>query len=144
MFSKACEYGIKATLFIAINSSEDRLVSPKEISEEIDSPKAFTAKILQNLVKHNIINSVKGAYGGFQIEKNKIQTIKLAQIVNAIDGDKIYNGCGLGLPTCDENHPCPVHDQFKLVRNNLKHMLENTHLDTLISTIKSGDSFLKT
>ncbi len=143
MFSKACEYGIKASIFIAINSNEGRRVSPKEIAKEIDSPQAFTAKILQDLVRHNVIDSIQGAYGGFQIEKNKIATIKLAQIVNAIDGDTIYNGCGLGLNTCDENHPCPVHDKFKIVRDNLKNMLENTNLEELALDIKSGASFLK-
>ena len=143
MFSKACEYGIKASIFIAINSREGKRVSPKEISREIDSPQAFTAKILQDLVKANIINSVKGAYGGFEIDKDDIQNIKLSQIVNAIDGDKIYNGCGLGLHTCDESHPCPVHDKFIIVRSELKHMLENTNLEQLALDIKSGVSFLK-
>ncbi len=143
MFSKACEYGIKASIFIAINSYEGKRVTPKEISKEIDSPQAFTAKILQSLVHHNLINSVKGAHGGFEIDKNDIATIKLSQIVNAIDGDKIYNGCGLGLHTCDEKHPCPVHDQFKIVRTELKNMLENTNLEQLALDIKSGVSFLK-
>ncbi|MCB0750590.1 MAG: Rrf2 family transcriptional regulator, partial [Ignavibacteriae bacterium] len=100
-------------------------------------------KILQDLVRHNIINSVQGAYGGFEIEKSKISSIKLAQIVNAIDGDTIYNGCGLGLHTCDENHPCPVHDKFKIVREELKNMLENTTLEQLALDIKAGKSFLK-
>ncbi|SDG62876.1 RrF2 family transcriptional regulator [Winogradskyella thalassocola] len=143
MFSKACEYGIKATIFIAINSSENRRVSPKEISEEIDSPQAFTAKILQALVRNNIVKSVRGAYGGFEIEKDKIATTKLSQIVYAIDGDGIYKGCGLGLHTCDENHPCPVHDKFKVIRDELKHMLENTSLEQLALDIKSGVAFLK-
>jgi len=143
MFSKACEYGIKAAIFIATKSYEGKRVSPKEISAEIDSPQAFTAKILQALVKHNIVNSVKGAYGGFEIDKNNISNIKLAQIVNAIDGDSIYSGCGLGLETCDENHPCPVHDKFKGVRDELKHMLEETNLEELALNIKSGASFLK-
>jgi len=143
MFSKACEYGIKATIFIATSSYEKQRVSLKEIAKEIASPEAFTAKILQNLVRHNIINSVKGAYGGFEIEKQKIATIKLSQIVIAIDGDKIFNSCGLGLDTCDENHPCPVHDKFKIVRDNLKNMLEQTNLEELALDIKSGASFLK-
>ncbi|WP_298894481.1 Rrf2 family transcriptional regulator [uncultured Psychroserpens sp.] len=143
MFSKACQYGIKATIFIAINSLENRRVSPKEISKEIDSPQAFTAKILQALVKHNIINSVKGAYGGFEIDKENITSIKLSQIVSAIDGDAIYSGCGLGLKTCDESHPCPVHDKFKIVRTELKDMLENTNLEQLALDITSGTSFLK-
>lgn len=144
MFSKACEYGIKACIFIAINSYEGKRVSPKEIASEIDSPQAFTAKILQSLVHHNVIQSVKGAYGGFEVSKNEIKHIKLAHIVKAIDGDKIYNGCGLGLEKCDENHPCPVHDKFKGVRNELKHMLESTSLEELALNIKSGASFLKT
>ncbi|WP_100613969.1 RrF2 family transcriptional regulator [Confluentibacter citreus] len=143
MFSKACEYGIKASIFIAINSYEGKRVSPKEIAKEINSPQAFTAKILQALVRHKVINSVKGAYGGFEVNKNELKYIKLSQIVKAIDGDNIYNGCGLGLEKCDENHPCPVHEKFKDVRNELKHMLENTSLEELAMDIKSGISFLK-
>ena len=143
MFSKACEYGIKAAIFIAVNSSENKRVSPKEISEEIDSPQAFTAKILQALVKNHVIKSVRGAYGGFEIDKDKIATTKLSQIVYAIDGDNIYKGCGLGLHTCNENHPCPVHDKFKVVREELRDMLENTSLEQLALDIKAGVSFLK-
>jgi Rrf2 family protein len=143
MFSKACEYGIKASIFIAIKSFEGQRVSPKEIAKEIDSPQAFTAKILQALVKNQVVSSVKGAYGGFEIDIKKIKTIKLSEIVNAIDGDDVYNGCGLGLHKCDEKHPCPVHDKFKVVRDELKAMLENTSLEELALNIKSGASFLK-
>ncbi|MDO6597078.1 Rrf2 family transcriptional regulator [Oceanihabitans sp. 2_MG-2023] len=143
MFSKACEYGIRASIFIAKNSQEGNRVSPKEISEEINSPKAFTAKILQALVKHNIVKSIRGAHGGFEINKDKIVTIKLSQIVLAIDGNSVYSGCGLGLKTCDENHPCPVHDKFESIRNELKYMLETTNLEELAQGIKSGTSFLK-
>lgn len=143
MFSKACEYGIKSAIFIAINSYQDIRVTPKEISKAIDSPKAFTAKILQALVRHDVVKSFKGAYGGFEIEKSKIATIRLSHIVDAIDGDKIYKGCGLGMETCDENHPCPVHDEFKIIRDNLKVMLETTTLEELAKGIKSGTSFLK-
>ncbi|TYB77072.1 RrF2 family transcriptional regulator [Bizionia myxarmorum] len=144
MFSKACEYGIKASIFIALNSYQEQRVSLKAIAKEIASPEAFTAKILQDLVRHNIINSVKGAHGGFEIDKKDIANIKLEQIVRAIDGDKIYNGCGLGLETCDENHPCPVHEKFIDIRNGLKHMLETTNLQELALDIKTGISFLKT
>lgn len=144
MFSKACEYGIKAAILIAKNSYEGKRVNLKEISQEINSPQAFTAKILQALVRHNIVNSTKGAYGGFEIEKEIIPHIKLSQIVNAIDGDSIYKGCGLGLETCSEEHPCPVHDKFKDIRNNLRNMLETTTLEELALNIKNGDAFLKT
>ncbi|WP_159024108.1 Rrf2 family transcriptional regulator [Formosa sp. L2A11] len=143
MFSKACEYGIKASIFIALNSLEHRRVGPKEISKEINSPEAFTAKILQALVRNNIVNSIKGAHGGFEIDKKDIKTIMLADIVNAIDGDNIYKGCGLGLQQCNADKPCPMHEKFKLVRAELKNLLESTDLESLALDIKLGESFLK-
>ncbi|SDS66566.1 Rrf2 family protein [Formosa sp. Hel1_31_208] len=143
MFSKACEYGIRASICIAKNSYEGKRISLKDISEGINSPQAFTAKILQALVKHKVIKSVKGAYGGFEIDKRDISQIRLSQIVKAIDGDKIYVGCGLGLEECDENHPCPVHDKFKSIRNDLENMLVHTNLEELALNLKKGNAFLK-
>ena len=52
MFSKSCEYAIRATIFIASKCCEERRVGLKEISLAIDSPIAFTAKILQILSKN--------------------------------------------------------------------------------------------
>jgi len=67
--------------------------------------------------------------------------ITLSQIVSALDGDAVFKGCGLGLHNCSEDHPCPVHEKFKSIRNELAFMLENTNLEELASGIKSGDTF---
>ncbi|MBS1651573.1 MAG: Rrf2 family transcriptional regulator [Bacteroidetes bacterium] len=142
MFSKACEYAIRATIYIAQQSKADRRVGVKDIAKSIDSPEAFTAKILQQLSKGNIIDSSKGPSGGFSIDKKKLHAIKLGSIVKVIDGDSIYKGCGLGLKECSEIKPCPVHSKFKIVRNELKKMLENTSLSELSSNIEKGEAFL--
>ena len=143
MFSKACEYGIRAAIYIAGQSVNDNRVSLKDIANEIDSPVAFTAKILQQLVRSNILHSVKGPSGGFEIGKNELSKINLSQIVSAIDGDDIFNGCGLGMNVCSEVHPCPVHDKFKEIRDTLKNMLENTSIYELSVGIKNGSTYLK-
>jgi len=143
MFSKACEYGIRSATYIASQSLEGRRVSLKEIAEKIDSPVAFTAKILQLLSKNNIIESAKGAYGGFEINRTKIDEIKLSEIVNAIDGDTIYVGCGLGLKECDATKPCPVHNKFVAIRNDLRKMLKNTSLFEMTAGLEIGLTYLK-
>lgn len=143
MFSKSCEYAIKAAIFIAINSLLDRKVGSVDIAKEIDSPEAFTAKILQKLSKDSIIHSVRGVNGGFFIPKKLISEIKLAQIVFAIDGDDAFKGCGLGMEKCNANHPCPLHEKFMSIRNNLRKMLETTNLEELAVGLKSGETFLK-
>lgn len=144
MFSKACEYGIRAVIYIAVQSNEGKRVSLKSIAKEINSPEAFTAKILQELVKNEIIDSVKGPSGGFEVEQKKMKDIKLSHIVSAIDGDRIYKGCGLGLKDCSETHPCPVHNKFKKIRTDLRNMLENTTVYELSLGLKKGLTFLKT
>ncbi|WP_269221939.1 MULTISPECIES: RrF2 family transcriptional regulator [Flavobacterium] len=143
MFSKTCEYGIRATIFIASQSYQNKRVGLKDIAIKIDSPEAFTAKILQILSKDNIINSIKGVGGGFEIPRETMKDIKLAQIVNALEGDRVFTGCGLGLTHCSEDHPCPMHEKFKSIRNELEFMLENTNLEELALGIKTGDTFLR-
>lgn len=143
VFSKSCEYGIKAAIYIASQSLKRRRVSLKEIAEKIDSPIAFTAKILQILVRNNIIDSTKGPVGGFQIERGRMDEVKLSHIVSAIDGDAVFRGCGLGLKECDANRPCPVHDRFARIRGKLRTMLENTSLYELSNGLEVGVTFLK-
>lgn len=143
MFSKACEYGIKATLHIARQSQESKRVSLKDIAHAIDSPEAFTAKILQQLARNGIITSIKGPTGGFEISKNDLEKIKLSHIVKAIDGDSIYKGCGLGLKACNETRPCPMHNRFKAIREELRNMLETTGVQELANSLSAGVSVLK-
>jgi Rrf2 family protein len=142
MFSKSCEYGLRAVLFIGQESSNGHKVSMNTISKEINSPQAFTAKILQQLTRNNIVKSVKGPYGGFTIEPEKMG-IKLSEIVNVLDGDNIYEGCGLGLKQCDANSPCPLHFKFVDIRNNLKNMLENTSIKSIINDMSLEGFILK-
>ncbi|MFC2175585.1 RrF2 family transcriptional regulator [Bacteroidota bacterium] len=143
MFSKACEYGIRATLYIAQNAAANNRVSLKEISKKIDSPEAFTAKILQQLARNQIIISYKGPNGGFQIHEESLHTIYLNQIVDAIDGDTIYRGCGLGLHECNASEPCPLHDQFMTIRTELKNMLKSTTIGQLTEGLLEGITCLK-
>ena len=50
MFSKACEYGIRASIYIASQTQIGNRVSLVDVVKKIESPEAFTSKILQKLV----------------------------------------------------------------------------------------------
>ncbi len=143
MFSKACEYAIKATAYVALQSLGDQCTNLKAIAEEIGSPVAFTAKIMQQLVRHNIMYSVMGPTGGFQMDQERIDQVKLSEVVNAIDGDAIYQRCGLGLEACDASQPCPVHEKFAKIRDDLKRMLETTSIYELATGLEVGMTYLK-
>lgn len=143
MFSKACEYGIRATLFIAKSSLKQKRVRLGEIAEAIDSPEAFTAKILQQLAKNGIVKSIKGPYGGFEISEEKLKNTSLYKVVEAIDGPKLFTSCAMGLKACNETYPCPLHNQFVRIQNEISTTLKFTTLLQLASSLEEKLTFLK-
>ncbi|HEV7379760.1 MAG TPA: Rrf2 family transcriptional regulator [Dyadobacter sp.] len=124
MFSKTCEYAIRAMIYIAQQSKSGGKTGFKQIAHAIDAPEPFIAKILQQLGKDNLVQSTKGPHGGFYINEQTMSRT-LADVVKAIDGDKIFNGCGLGLTFCSEKNPCPIHNEFKAIRNQIQQMLQS-------------------
>ncbi len=124
MFSKTCEYAIRAMLFIAQKSESGHKIGIKEISKGIDAPEHFLAKILQDLSRKGIVRSIKGPNGGFYLDDSAKKNT-LADIVKAVDGDDLFTGCGLGLKICSEKNPCPLHDEFKIIRKKIHNMLES-------------------
>ena len=142
MFSKACEYGIRAMMYIAQKSKEGRRIGIKEISRGIDSPEPFMAKILQDLSRKGLVLSIKGPNGGFYLDATH-KRISLADIVSAIDGNHLFEGCGLGLKACSEKRPCPIHFEFKVLRTKLRSMLESTQIDEITVNLEKGLSYLK-
>ena len=142
MFSKACQYGIKAMIFIAEQSSAGKRSNLGEISTAIQSPKAFTAKILQQLVKSSAIISIKGSCGGFEVNGKSIKTLTVMHIVTAIDGDNLMHDCVLGQGECSGQHPCPLHKKYKDVRKNIA-VLANTRIIDLVKKFRQKTGVLK-
>ena len=67
----------------------------------------------------------------------------LADIVVAVDGDKLFTGCGLGLKSCSEKKPCPIHDEFVAVRRQIKTMMKSATLDDYNTSLELGEKYLK-
>ena len=142
MFSKTCEYGIRAMIFIAQQSKDEARVGIREIARGIDSPEHFIAKILQQLGRKGIVQSVKGPNGGFYLDQ-KGRECSLAHIVRALDGEQLFAGCGLGLTQCSELHPCPIHDEFKRIRQEISGMLEDARIGEFTEKLDERQLFLK-
>ena len=126
-FSKKCEYGLQAILFMA-TQGDDCVCPAEEISKKLTIPKEFISKILQSLTESEIIESKKGKSGGFKLAKHPSK-IKLIDIVEAIDGLESFNSCVLGFPECSPDKPCPVHNEWGELRTKAYDMLSSETID---------------
>ncbi|MDZ7624688.1 MAG: Rrf2 family transcriptional regulator [Ignavibacteriaceae bacterium] len=129
IFSKKCEYGMQAVLYLAARE-KGTLVSAEEISKVLKIPREFVSKILQSLRDSGLISSSKGKSGGFSLAK-PASRIKLIDVVSAIDGLDMFDSCVLGFPECSPTHPCPVHNTWGSLRTQTYDMLTSETIDKL-------------
>ena len=143
MFSKACEHGLKAILYIATQSMDGKRVKIGEVAEHTATPEAFTAKVLGTLTKFNILKSVKGPDGGFEMSEEQIHGYDLPISSKPLMA-KLFIGCALGLRECNAKRPCPMHHRFVEIRKELKSMMESSTVYDLATDVIAGESVLKT
>jgi len=129
IFSKKCELGLQAVLFLSIKKDKS-IFKATEISEELKVPKEFVSKVLQVLTESGIVGSKKGKSGGFYLAKRP-SSIRLIDIVYAIDGKELFDKCVLGFPGCSSDTPCPVHHKWGKLRDEAYKMLSEETLEQL-------------
>ena len=141
MLSNTCKTAIKAVIYLSSKFDTEENAGIKQISEFINASEHTVGKILQTLVKQNIINSVKGPSGGFYISKAQ-QKQPIINIVEAIDGKEIFKNCGLGLSKCSSTHPCPIHDDYKEARDIIKKLFRQKRVMDLCEPVTNGLAYL--
>jgi Rrf2 family protein len=137
MLSSSSKYGIRAVMYIASQPRNNGKIGIKKISEDLDLPTPFLAKILQLLAKQKILSSSKGPHGGFSLQRNP-KEITLLDIITSIDGNDIFDNCIIHNMPCtsvDANKlKCPIHDDYLKVRNNLMKLFSSKTIYTLVKS----------
>jgi len=138
VFNKETEYALRSMVYIQVQNYNDKRPGISEIAKEIGAPPFYTAKILQRLVRQGFLNSLKGKGGGFYFDKSKSE-IALKDLVSAIEGNKTFMGCGFGLKQCDDNNPCPLHNQFAPIREAIYKLLSKETIQGLAFKLLHGN-----
>ena len=108
--------------------------SSKQLSERLNIPYKYLAKIMTKLTKSEIILSSRGKFGGFKIIKN-IKDIKIIDIV--IVFDNVDNKkCVLTDTHCDFEQKCIIHDKWEKPRCAIDDFFTKTTLLELIEQSK--------
>lgn len=137
MISKRCKYGIKALVYIVRNEEEGRSIFSSEIAEKENIPKKFLEAILRDLRNGMVLNSKRGAHGGYTMNKPP-EEVSLTEIVRLMDGPialmpcvslKYYRGCD----ECSDETCCQIKSVFEKVRDATLAIYNQTTLVHLAS-----------
>jgi Rrf2 family transcriptional regulator, iron-sulfur cluster assembly transcription factor len=142
MISNTSKYAIRAMIYLAIHAEPKRKIGIKAISKALNIPAPFLSKILQVLAKYKLLSSTKGPNGGFFIAKDP-HKISLFEIVTLIDGEDTFNTCLISQRTChEENKPCPIHDKYEPIRNELRKLFTGQNIGDLALEKNSQNQFI--
>ena len=110
----------------------------KDMRKSINVPQAYLAKILQKLLKHDLISSTRGPKGGFYPNAvNKKESVM--RVNKVIDGENKMSNCLLGIDKCNEAKPCPLHHIASAAEEELIHSFKSHTIGDLANTMRILD-----
>ena len=130
------EYGLRMILRMAkLQAQEDRLVSLNEIAELEGISPENTAAVLSKLRDADLIESVRGKFGGYKLKRTPDQ-ITLYQIVNGISKDTFdINFCDThsgNQDTCVHSTDCSVRSVWSSISSMVNNFLDSITLEKLM------------
>jgi len=145
MFSNTCKYAIRAVIYLATRENIKEKIGIKKIADDLNLPSPFLGKILQNLVRAKILDSVKGPHGGFSMGKDP-NDIAIIDIIDVIDGREIFENCLIGLKIC-ESDPlkrslCPFHPYSEPVRTRILELFEGQSVGSFAKNFEDVKSLV--
>ena len=131
--TRRTEYGLIALIHLA--DREGEVVSVREIGERFLVPKRLLAEVLKDLHHAHLVDSVRGARGGFWLAR-KADEISLGEVVAALEGaPKVTNCEGLaaydGPDECVVTPVCPIRSPLGRIREGIWAWLQGTSLRAL-------------
>jgi len=86
--SRSTGYGLLAVGYIAQNQQKEGIILSQTISKKYNIPLEYLLKILQQLVRANVLRSKRGPRGGFNLAK-PAKKITMLQVIEAVEGPMI-------------------------------------------------------
>ena len=133
-------YALQAMMTLA-RRHQQGAIKIRDIAADSDLPEKFLELILLELKNARIVDSVRGARGGYRLRREP-EEIRLSEIIRLIDGPLAPLGDAeqlRGMIDKDAAHRA-LYEVFLAVRDAAAKILENTTLADIVSDGKRGHS----
>lgn len=137
MLSQTSEHAIRALLFLARRPAGETVPAAR-IARALGAPANYLAKTLNALARTGVVESTRGAAGGFRLGR-AAYAITLAEIDDVFAEPRPSATCLLGDRPCDGGNPCAAHARWAALREQARAPLRATTLaDLALSDFDAG------
>jgi Rrf2 family protein len=155
IFTKRSDYGLRAVLELAGHYSRGPL-SAREIAERGGLPEPFVKKLLQRLASAEIVQALRGRYGGYVLtcSPEEISLLEILQVfedlapVSCLQHPVLERSVGTPIPEAEVAEPapcsaevieraCPVRVAWEMVDCRVRETLRSLTLADLLREVQS-------
>ncbi|HEX4171171.1 MAG TPA: Rrf2 family transcriptional regulator [Acetobacteraceae bacterium] len=132
MLSSKAKYAVRAAMHLARRAREGRWAQTPEIAEEEDLPRKFLELILVQMRDHGLVESRRGAQGGYRLLRDPDQ-ISVADVIRIVDGPLALTPCASRTSfrpcnDCTDIRSCRLQPLMQQARDAVAGVLENCSL----------------
>ena len=127
--SRLTDYGI-VVLTHFVRRGKSSISSAKDVSESTNIPLPTVSKVLKILARKGLLNSQRGASGGYSLAKNP-DDVSIADILRTFDGPIALTECSSIPNTCDQELTCPVGGHWTTISRTVEEALDRLALSRL-------------
>ncbi|MFQ5355203.1 MAG: Rrf2 family transcriptional regulator [Mariprofundaceae bacterium] len=89
------------------------------------------SKVLKLLLKEGLLESIRGAGGGYRLRR-KLVDISVQDIIVALEGPIALTECNLGSGDCERLSHCSVSGSWQRINHAVSHALADITLDDMV------------
>ncbi len=127
--STRAQYGLRALVEVALGG--DRTTSLKTISERQELSQAYLEQIFAVLRNAGMVESVRGAHGGYRMAA-PLDQVDALQVVELLEGSVAPVTCIEDSATCDKTGQCSTEPLWREVDQAVRAVLRRTTLADLV------------
>ena len=127
--SNTSQYAIRMLTYMA-DKKDSLLINAVELAEALHIPYKFLTKIMTELVKADLVISIRGREGGYSLSK-KSSDIKVDDILNIFHDSIQDEQCVLGIGFCNGMCKCALHDQWMEPKLLMQKMFRESSLEDI-------------
>ena len=136
--SKMADYG--TVVMTSLAREPDRFQSAAEVAARIGLSAATVSKILKTLAGRDLVESLRGARGGFRLRRSPSR-ISVAQVIVAIDGPIGMTECSTTPGLCSQEGDCTIRANWQRINRVIRQALEEVTLEQMTQPIAQAVVF---
>lgn len=136
--SKLADYG--TVVMTALAREPDRFLSAAEVASRVGVSATTVSKVLKMLAGRDLVESLRGARGGFRLRRAPSR-ISVAQVIVAIDGPIGMTECSTTPGLCSQEGDCTIRANWQRINRVIRQALEEVTLEQMTKPIAQAVVF---